>query len=285
MSVRMMIGLIVVGAASSTVSSAQMAPTATFDATALVRRATQHRLDAMSHHRPLRYLLHRIDSRSDTTRDVIETNDGDVSRLVAIDGRPLSAEANQAELNWLNDLATHPEIQDRLRMQHRKDTDRINRFVRLLPGALLYRFEGMVPCGGGWCYLLSFSPNPNFTPPNREAKIFRGLAGEVWIDQTQERLTRVEAHLVANVDFGWGIIGRLYKGGTIMIEQEDIGGNDWELTRMKFNITGKALMVKSLRFQFTEELSNFSPAQTGLNFRAAIKILEQSESLDTHNGR
>jgi hypothetical protein len=50
-----------------------------------------------------------------------------------------------------------------------------------------------------------------------EAAIFRGLAGEVWIDQAQERLTRPDARVIANVDFGWGILGQLDKGGTIQL--------------------------------------------------------------------
>ena len=79
-----------------------------------------------------------------------------------------------------------------------------------------------------------------------EANIFRGLAGELWIDQAQERLTRLDAHVIANVDFGWGILGKLDKGGTIQLEQSDIGNHDWELTTLKLNLKGKALMLKSL---------------------------------------
>ena len=84
------------------------------------------------------------------------------------------------------------------------------------------------------------------------------MAGEVWIDQAQERLTRLDAHLIANVDFGWGILGKLDKGGTILLEQADIGGHDWEVTAMKLNLRGKALMVKSLSIQITQEASHFS---------------------------
>ena len=96
-----------------------------------------------------------------------------------------------------------------------------------------------------------------------EASIFRGLAGEVWIDQEQERLTRLDAHVIANVDFGWGILGKLDKGGTILLEQSDIGGHDWELTDLKLNLTGKALLVKSLNIQMTEQASHFSQVPPG----------------------
>jgi hypothetical protein len=252
------------------------------DPAALVRRAVQHRLDAARNHHPLRYLLRKTDDQHDTTKDIIETADGDVARLVAINGQPLSAQANQAELDRLNTLANHPEIQQHRHQREQKDADRVNRLMRLLPDAFLYRFEGMTDCaprqagaGAGPCYHLSFSPNPRWVPPDVEASIFRGMAGEVWIDQAQERLTRLDAHLIANVDFGWGIIGKLDKGGTVFFEQADIGGHDWEATTLKVKLTGKALMVKSLNIQITEESSHFSLVPPGVDYRKAIQLLEK----------
>ena len=102
------------------------------------------------------------------------------------------------------------------------------------------------------------------------------MAGEVWIDQAQERLARLDAHLIANVDFGWGILGKLDKGGTILLEQADIGGHDWEVTALKVNMRGKALMVKSLSIQITEEASHFSLVPPAVDYRKAIQLLEKS---------
>jgi hypothetical protein len=272
MSNRTIIGLILLGLTPAFLSFGQATAV---DPTALVRRATQHRLDASRNHQPLRYLLRKIDERHDTTKDIIETKDGDVARLVAIGGRPLTAEENQAELARLNTLSNHPEIQERRHQHEQKDADRVNRLMRLLPDAFLYRFEGMVSCAQGQCYRLSFSPNPRFVPPDVEANIFRGLAGEVLIDQTQERLTRLEAHLISDVDFGWGILGRLDKGGTVLLQQEDIGGHDWEVTEMKLNMTGKALMLKSLNIKITQEANHFSTVVPAVDYREAIKLLEK----------
>jgi hypothetical protein len=259
------------------VSPAQTGPAAAIDPTALVRRATQHRLDATANRRPLRYLLRKMDGRHDTTKDIIETKDGNVARLVAVNGKPLNAQANQAELDRLKTLASHPEIQEHRRKREQEDADRANRLMRLLPDAFLYRFKDTVRCGGGRCYRLSFSPNPRFDPPDQEAKIFRGMAGEVWIDQAQERMTWLEAHVISDVDFGWGIIGRLDKGGTILLEQADIGGHDWEVTGMKLNLTGKVLMIKPLKVQLTEEASHFSPVPPDLDYRKAIQLLQKCD--------
>jgi hypothetical protein len=276
MGTRTIIGLILLALAAEGSSFAQTEQSAPIDPTALVRRATQNRLEADRNHRPLRFLLRKTGERRDTTKDIIETKDGDVARLVAINGSPLSTQANQAELDRLNTLANSPEIQEHRHKREQKDADRVNRMMRLLPDAFLYRFEDMAPCAGWQCYRLSFSPNPHFVPPDEEATIFRGMAGEVWIDQEQERLTRLDAHLISDVDFGWGVLARLDKGGTILLEQADIGGHDWEVTGMKVNLTGKALMVKSLSFQITEETSHFSPVPPDLDYRKAIQLLENS---------
>jgi hypothetical protein len=253
------------------------------DAPALVRRAIQNREDAAKNHRPLRYLLRKTGDHRDTTKDIIETDQGDVARLIAINNQPLTAEANQAELDRLNTLAHHPEIQEHRHQREQKDAARVNRLMRLLPDAFLYRDQGTTPCPAGaapgrtgeaTCYHLSFSPNPTFEPPDVEANIFRGLAGELWIDQAQERLTRLDAHVIANVDFGWGILGKLDKGGTIQLEQSDIGNHDWELTTLKLNLKGKALMLKSLNIQLTEQASHFSQVPAGVDYRGAIQLLE-----------
>jgi hypothetical protein len=249
------------------------------DPTNLVRRAIQNREDAAKTHRPLRYLLRKTGDHRDTTKDIIETDQGDVARLIAINNQPLTSEANQAELDRLNTLANHPEIQEHRHQREQKDAARVNRLMRLLPDAFLYRDQGTTPCPSteGTCHHLTFSPNPSFEPPDVEANIFRGLAGELWIDQAQERLTRLDAHVIANVDFGWGILGKLDKGGTIQLEQSDVGNHDWELTTLKLNLKGKALLLKSLDIHLTEQATHFSQVPSGVDYRKAIQLLEKSE--------
>jgi hypothetical protein len=258
------------------VSPAQSQPPAPVDATALVRRAVQNRLDAERNHRLVRYVVHRTDERQDTTKAIIETVDGDVARLVELDGKPLSAEADRAELDRLDTLGAHSEMQEHRHKGEQKDAERVDRLMALLPDAFLYRVEGMASCAAGQCYRLSFTPNPHFTPPNLESDLLRGVAGELWIDSTQERLTRLEGHFIAEVDFGFGILGKLNKGGTVLLEQSDVGGHDWELTSLMLHVTGKALMMKSLSFQITEEASQFSHVQSGLRYRDAIRLLKQT---------
>ena len=85
----------------------------------------------------------------------------------------------------------------------------------------------MVP-PGRW-KKFTFKPNPNFDPPDLETQVLTQMTGEIWIDPAQERVARLEGHLQQDVDFGWGILGRLNKGGWIVIEQADVGEHQWRI--------------------------------------------------------
>ena len=130
---------------------------------ALVRRAVQLRLEEEKSHRPVRYVLRKTDGDHETTKEIIETNDGDVARLIEINGQPLTAEQEQTEMNRLDTLAAHPEMQERRRRSEQKDAARIDQLVGMLPDSEIYKLEGMVSCGASQCYRLSFTPNPSLS--------------------------------------------------------------------------------------------------------------------------
>ena len=64
------------------------------------------------------------------------------------------------------------------------------------------------------------------------------MTGELWIDAAQERVTRLEGHLQQDTDYGWGILGKLDKGGWIVLEQAGVGAGQWRIARfqMKMNL-------------------------------------------------
>jgi hypothetical protein len=244
------------------------------DPLALVRRASHNEAATHPDAGRVRYKLNKIDDKGNTTKELVETKDGEVARLIAIDNKPLNPQQNQKELDRLNNLLAHPEIQEHRREREQEDSGRGDEMVRLLPDAFLYQFEGMVKGPNGPAYRLSFKPNPSFDPPDREAEVYHGMVGELWIDKGQERLVKLDAHLIADVEFGWGILGRLYKGGSILVEQADVGHHHWEVTHMHLNLTGKALMFKPLNFTTTEDSTDFEPVPTNITYQDAIRMLE-----------
>src|SRR5208337_5103048 len=108
--------------------------------------------------------------------------------------------------------------------------------LRMLPSAFLYRYAGTVAGPSGTAEKFSFKPNPKFSPPDYESQALRALSGEIWIDPLQERVVRLEGHLQQDTDYGWGILGKLNKGGWVVIEQADTGGGVWRIVHVQMQM-------------------------------------------------
>jgi hypothetical protein len=245
---------------------------------ALVRRASQNELHSTAPPYPVRYKLRKQDSKGVTTKEIAETKDGDVARLIAVDDKPLTPEQAKAELDRLNNLLAHPEIQEHRRKREQEDSGRADEMTRMLPDAFIFKDLGIVQGSSGPAHRLTFEPNPNFKPPDHEGEVYHGMEGELWIDVEQERIVKMDAHLIEDVEFGWGILGKLYKGGTLTIEQKDVGHRHWEATLLKLNLTGVALMVKPLSFQTYETSTDFQPVPVNMSYQDAIHLLESDSN-------
>jgi hypothetical protein len=248
------------------------APAKDVDPQTIVTHAAHNELATHNVH-PVRYTLRKVDDGKITTKEIIETKDGDVARLIAVGDKPLTPDAESAEIERLKNLLADPSIQEHRHKREQVDNDRANEMIRLLPQAFIYKFEGMVDAPSGPAYRFTLQPNPNFTPPDRQAEVYHGMAGELWIDQKQERMVKLNVHLIDNVNFGWGIIGRLDKGGTIVVEQKNVGEDHWEQGLLRLNLTGKILMIKNLTIDTTEQESNFSPVPANWTYQDAVRAL------------
>jgi hypothetical protein len=145
----------------------------------------------------------------------------------------------------------------------------------MLPNAFLYKYQGIVLGPSGPCYRVTFEPNPAFVPPDREGEVYHGMEGELWIDKAQLRLARISAHLISNVNFGWGVLGTLFQGGNIVVDDADVGSGHWETLNLKLNLRGKLLMMKPVDFSTTEEATDFHPVPPEMGYQDAIHLLLQ----------
>jgi hypothetical protein len=78
--------------------------------------------------------------------------------------------------------------------------------------------------------------------------------------------------LQQDVDFGWGILGRLNKGGWVVIEQADTGGGEWRTVRFQLQMSGR-VVFKTRVFDTTEDQSNYAPLPLGMSYQKAIETL------------
>ncbi len=233
---------------------------------------------------PLRYLLRKISPRVTTTKEIYETSDGDVARLVAINDKPLSPTDQQTEAARLQVLLNDPGKQRRRKQAEDADAGRALKVLRALPIAFVYQYAGSGQGPAGEVEKFTFRPDPNFSPSDLETQVLPAMTGEIWIDAAHERVVRLEGHVQQDVDFGWGILGRLNKGGWIVIEQADVGPDmgpnvgigQWRTVHFQMQMSGR-VVLKTRTFDTTEEETRFAPLPVGLGYQKAIAMLRAGQ--------
>ena len=228
--------------------------------------------NAQDTHHPMRYRLHKASPRYSTTKEIFETKDGAVARLIEVNDLPLSASDEQKEEARLNALLSDPGKQRHRRQNELDDTSRVLKVLRALPEAFLYHDEGPAVGPTGKVERFSFIPNPDFDPRDLETEALTEMNGEIRVDVSQARVARLEGHLRNDVDFGWGMLGRLDRGGWIVIEQADVGDHQWRIVHFQMSLNGR-VFFKSKNFDTTEDETDFVSVPVGVGYAEAIQLL------------
>jgi len=245
----------------------------------LVRRAVSNELEQTTDGIHYMYQVRRERPSGSTTKQLVETKDGVVARLIAINDKPLTPEQRAWDDGKLKQLLSDPRTQSKRQKEQREDAARVMRLIRELPNAFRYEYAGTTPGPNGTQLVrLNFKPDPSYNPPSKETAVFEGMAGSMLIDPVAERLVRIEAELFRDVNFGWGILGKLNRGGTFQIQQSHVGGR-WMITEMRLKLTGKVMLFKNLNIHQVDRLSDFSRVPPGLTLAQGVEMLRNSDSV------
>jgi hypothetical protein len=242
----------------------------------LVRQAVDNQLKQSTDGEKYFYVVRKLTPNSEQTKEYVETDEGSVGRLIAIDDKALSADQRQKEDAHLQKLASDPETKDKHRKEQLEDEERANKMLKAMPDAFIFQYDGTEASPQyGSVVRLQFKPNPNFNPPSRETQVYRGMEGTMLIDPAEKRLLRIAGTLTQEVTFGWGIFGHLDKGGQFTVEQSKISPNRWETTMLHMKFTGRVLLFKKLNVDETEISGNFRAAPPHLTLAEGVSVLKQ----------
>ncbi len=97
------------------------------------------------------------------------------------------------------------------------------------------------------------------------------------IDATAKRIVKIDGTMMKDVSIGWGIIGHLDKGGKFFVEQAPIAEGQWEITQMRLNFSGKALIFKSIRIDSVDTATDFKKVPR-LSVQQALDMLKKAET-------
>jgi len=216
------------------------------------------------------YRQHHVEDGKDTLKECVDTDQGALCRLIAEGGHPLSQSEQAKEKERLAELVKNPERQRKLQEARKKDGDQALKMLKMLPNAFHYEYAGTE----GDLVKLKFVPNPQFTPPDRESRVFHAMVGFMWVDRDAKRLVELSGKLTRDVDFGFGLLGHLYRGGTFQVKRADVGDGHWETTLLDVKIRGKALFFKTINADQRETTDNFAKAPGKLTMAEGMKMLE-----------
>jgi hypothetical protein len=245
------------------------------DANQYLKEIVKHELAADANdHTHWRYRIHREDDKGSQDRDVIETKDGQLARTLLINGRTLTPDQRAADEARMKKLVDDSSERAKREKRAKDDSDKLTMMFKAIPDAFIFKYEGEE----NGQVRLSFSPNPQYDPPNRELQVFRSLSGKMWVDRAAGRLARMDGTLFEDVLFGWGLLGRLNKGGTFSVTQSRVGDDHWEVVSLDVRMSGHAVIFKTINVKQMQRLTDFHRVSDDLTIAQAYQLLVKGDN-------
>lgn len=221
------------------------------DARQFVQQAVQMELakdrDDHSH-----WIYFEMDRKADhgVKQWVAETGDGSLRRVVEFNGQPVPEPEQRRKMDaYLRDSWAR----SRQRKSEQHDDQQATELLNLLPQAFLWNRQGT----NGNLTLMHFKPDPQFRPPDLEAKVFAAMEGDMAVDTVQHRIASLKGKLIRDVKIGGGFLGNLNAGGTFDVERRETAKQIWQITETHVHIQGHALLFKTISEQEDDVKTDF----------------------------
>jgi hypothetical protein len=215
------------------------------------------------------YLVSRRDGMRTLNEEQVDTKDGPLYRLLAIDGTPLNPQQRKQDNSRIDRLLHDPSRQSKAKLDHDEDEQKLEKLMRLMPQAFLYEYDGVE----GNFLRIKFRPNASYNPPTYETRVVHALAGTILIDAQQKRLAKLSGQLIDRVEFGYGILGYINKGGTIEIGRTQVGPSRWKTALINIQLSGRLIFFKTINKQEYEIRSGFRAVPGDPNLAEASRLL------------
>jgi hypothetical protein len=233
---------------ASVAVAAQSSPAPQQDeaALAIVRQVGARELDAYRHHQNYFYMS---EERADRTNQhlwleaVVETPHGKLRRLLMEDGKPLTPQRRQQEDARIAALAADPAKLEAASRARQQDEEHAQSLFQTSAGMYLFALDKSEV---GPLLKINFRPNPAYVAPTYEQRVLHALAGSILIERDTLRLREIDARIVDDVKFGWGLLGEILPGGTLHLVRTHAAGDDYKPVLLDMNMQGHLLIFRTL---------------------------------------
>jgi hypothetical protein len=109
-------------------------------------------------------------------------------------------------------------------------------------------------------------------------QVFRSLSGTMWIDRAALRMSQLDGSLFEDVTFGWGLLGRLNKGGTFFVTQSRVADDHWEIVALDVKMSGHAVIFKTINVRQLQRMTEFHRVSDNMTISEAYQLLEKDNA-------
>lgn len=151
--------------------------------------------------------------------------------LVAVNGKPLSAQRQKAEQQKLQQVEVDRRHESASRRAQRiaayeRGRQRDHFFLEQLTKAFNFRLQSQQELKGHLVYLIQATPKARYRPPDREAQVLTGMQGTLWIDTATSQWMKVEAKVIHPVSI-YGFLAKVEPGTSFLLEKSPVAGDIW----------------------------------------------------------
>jgi hypothetical protein len=193
----------------------------------------------------------------DRTYRVVPTGTGTMKLLLKDAGKPADpADYHRQLIAWRDLLelmlkADDPRTKTAYEKWQKKKQDR-KEIVDAARNAFLTKWTGQESRNGRLCDVFQVDPNPDFHPHSIAQDVLTRVTARIWVDHTTDQLVRGEAHVIRDLSFGGGILGKLYRGGVFSLDQAEVAPGIWLATRYQYDFTARKFLFTFEQHQYIE---------------------------------
>jgi hypothetical protein len=211
--------------------------------------------------------------RTDDGRDklvVVETETGALIRHIEVNGRPASPAVLAEDDANMQKFMHDPALQRKQRENGAHDDKSAIELLNLMPQAFVWQVESQTP----EMITLTYTPNPDFDPPDMEARVMGAMSGTMTVTTQGHRIRTFRGRLGNDVTIGFGLLARIKAGSTFDIERREVSPGYWQIAETHVHISGHALFFKTIGTQEDEVKSDFSLVPLGTTLEQAVGMLK-----------
>jgi hypothetical protein len=187
-------------------------------------------------------------------------------RLIAVDGVPLTPEELQKQ-----DRKHREDVQRELEKRRNESPD--DRAKRLRKEAreraeedavldeilALYdiRLVGREVLDGETTIVGVLEPKRGYEPRTDAGKLLKKIRARAWVSEADYQIARIEAEVIEDVTYGWGILARLHKGTRATYLRRKVNGEVWLPAKETVHASGRSLLFRKFKLDTETTYSDY----------------------------